>query len=179
MTMLRRGAVPGWAGAVAGLALVTACASGPAPEPPGPLPGGPSFAAVDADADDHIAEPEWENHGERTFIRLDADESGELSPAELNSGFDAFDLNGDGILSSHEVDAAAFDVNEDGVLSREEWALANAHGRVDVNGDGKVDRDEFRARRAGNFQSYDRDLDRRVSRVELASDAPRFTLFRF
>ena len=162
--------------------LLAGCAPSPAP---GPAPLGPPpepgvhFTSVDQNADDHVDQPEWESHGERTFDRLDADGSDSVTADEVNAGFDAFDLDGDGVLSPNEVDAAAFDLNEDGKLSREEWELANAHTRIDANGDGQIDRDEFRARRSLNFQRYDVNRDQRVSRIELSEDAPGFTLFRF
>jgi len=159
-------------------ALALAACAGP--EPGNPVPPPPSsFTALDADGDEALSRDEWEGYGEALFAELDTDKSGDLSEAELTKGFDRLDLDGDGTLSPDEVEAAGLDGNGDGRITLAEWRNLRITPGFDANGDGKVSREEFRARRTGSFSALDRNADGRVSRVELAENAPGFTILRF
>ena len=158
---------------------VAGCASDTPPKAEIGPPPSASFTLVDANADDHVDRAEWEAHGDKVFVTVDKDASGALTEAELGGSFAAFDADGDGVISPHELDLPALDADGDGVISPDEWDGSVPFERLDANRDGQVSDDEFRARRAGNFTALDADVDDRVSRIELTPSAPRFTLFSF
>jgi Ca2+-binding EF-hand superfamily protein len=163
--------------ALAALAVLAACA---APEPSRTLPPPPAaFTALDADEDARLSRAEWEGHGEDLFTALDRDASGDLTQEELAAGFDRLDVDGDGVLSEAEVQGAGVDGDGDGRITLAEWRNLRLTPGFDADGDGKVSREEFSRRRTGSFSALDRNRDGHVSRVELAENAPGFTLLRF
>ena len=96
----------------------------------------------------------------------------------MNHGFDAFDVNKDGVLSKDEIDVAGLDANGDNVVTREEWNGAVLQSGLDVNHDGIVTRAEIRTIRAEHFKRLDADEDGYASRIELSNSAS-VSLFRF
>jgi len=71
-------------------------------------------------------------------------------------GFDAYDLDGDGVVDADEfrackaaeIDFGRIDTNQDGKVDRDEWIAKygsdEGFDAYDVNGDGVIDGDEFR-----------------------------------
>jgi len=132
---------------------------------------------------------ERERSPEATFQRLDDDDDGALSPAELSmiarARFDQLDRDGDGVLNFDEFlemrsrrdPAATFrrlDTDGDGRIAGDElpeWLRARFES-VDTNDDGFVDEDEMklmaiRAREARNAPSG---LMRRLMELDIDGD---------
>ena len=106
----------------------------------------------------------------------------------LHHRLGAFDLDGDGVLSEEEREAAKvvleqrrqdlldeFDVDEDGMLSEEERDAVRAarFDEKDTNDDGVLDLDEFVAsleeRIKSHFDRLDQDDDGEISKDEYVS----------
>lgn len=134
------------------------------------------LAKVDRNEDGATME-EWMAHGDRTFTELDVAGDGNVTVQDMEEGFDAFDIDGDGVLFRWEFDSPDLDANKDGQITPDEWDGALVHSRMDTNGDGRVTRSEARTYSARGHRSWDRDGDGRVSRSEAAVD--QFTLWRF
>ncbi|MEM9044248.1 MAG: EF-hand domain-containing protein [Pseudomonadota bacterium] len=161
---------------------VAACSvdrtAAPVPIPP-PSSASKGFDHVDQDGDATVSQAEWDGHAASTFVILDRDASGILTDVELNEGFGAFDIDGDGVLTPEEVDAPELDLDGDGVISREEWVKANVIDKYDTDGDGRISDREFRKRRTSAFEAYDSDLNQTVDKIELDPAGRRFTVFKF
>jgi hypothetical protein len=123
--------------------LIVAAACGAA------LLAGPAFAAVPQQAPGH--------GGMMAMMFPDPDGDGVTTKAEIlaaaDTRFDALDTNKDGKLDAGERAAAAgmggrmlerADANGDGVVTRDEFhaQVLQRFGRVDTNGDGKIDQAE-------------------------------------
>lgn len=168
---------------LAALVLATAlaaCAGAPDPSAErtrlGPPPS--SFAKLDADGNDSVSRAEWDAHGQRVFDAADANQDGVIDEAEWDTVHATLDLDGDGALTSHEIDTAGIDTDGDGRVSAAEWAEFNVTERFDEDRDGRTSRAEFERRRAARFDAMDVDLNARVSGLELDRNQ-RWTAFTF
>ncbi len=142
-------------------------------------PPSAAFDWVDTDADGAVEVKEWNEAGSKVFASLDTDRGGSISPAELEAGFDSFDLNRDGVIDKGEADIPSLDTDGDSVISRAEWHGDIIQQNLDINSDGSVSRAEFEAHQSQTFATEDHNGNRRIDRIDLASNAKRFTLFRF
>lgn len=136
------------------------------------------LATADANADGAVDQREWVTNADATFTELDANYDGDLTVEEMQDGFAAFDADGDGVLTSGELQSAEMDADGDGVITEEEWNAAPAHAKMDLSGDGTVSRSEMRTYGTRGQRSFDANSDGRVSRSEVA-DEEMFTLWRF
>ena len=139
------------------------------------------------------------------FSRMDADGDGAVDPDEwpgTSRSFANHDWNGDGVLSGREVAGSrrrlvdddygigrflALDGDGNGVLTPDEWqGDATAFTHHDRNGDGVIDKQEFRDRRPDppaterqherpwHFRLWDDDADQRIELAEWPADAGAF-----
>ncbi|MBB2974251.1 EF-hand domain-containing protein [Mesorhizobium sp. RMAD-H1] len=99
--------------------------------------------------------------------RLDANNDGAVSRDEIVAAraklLTRFDVNGDGVIDEDETEWL-----RDAIMDRAsamQAHLANQMRRIDTSGDGKVSRDEFRARTLF-FDLADRDGDGKLSTAE-------------
>jgi Ca2+-binding EF-hand superfamily protein len=148
------------------------------------------FNRVDTNGDGRISRDEWRYDGE-SFRHADRNGDDVLSRAEFVNGdtdtdledrFEYLDANNDGRIERSEWHSSLdtfrwLDRNQDGVLSRREVAgnestrQSDQFRNIDVNGDGRVTRDEWQWSRR-SFDRYDRNGDGVLSRAELASADP-------
>jgi len=142
-------------------------------------PPSAAFDWVDTDADGAVEVEEWNEAGSKVFASLDTDRGGSISPAELEAGFDSFDLNRDGVIDKGEADIPSLDTDGDSVISRAEWHGDIIRQNLDINSDGSVSRAEFEAHQRQTFATEDRNGNRRIDQIDLAPNAKRFALFRF
>jgi Ca2+-binding EF-hand superfamily protein len=144
-------------------------------------PPSAAFSSIDTDADGTVEVEEWNEAGRKVFESLDTDHSGSISPAELEAGFDSFDLNRDGVIDKGEADIANLDTDGDGVISRAEWRDDIIQQSLDINNDDSVSWDEFEAHQRLTFATEDRDDNGKIEWIDLKSNAimGTFTLFRF
>ena len=125
------------------------------------------------------------------FTRLDRNGNGLVSHDEWDGdkkSFSILDGNDNGVLSRDEflkmsVEARkdlfkGMDLNGNGVISRTEWkGDKKSFGRLDVNNDGKLMREEFVKRYddlAQNLNGMDRDHDGQLTREEWHGDKKAF-----
>ncbi|MCW1382316.1 EF-hand domain-containing protein [Novosphingobium sp. KCTC 2891] len=102
------------------------------------------FVRLDADRDGRVSSAEYAQANQALFDRIDMEHDGNLGPGELDAAVTA--LGGvDGLTTPHLL--ALADTDHDGKLTLAEWmAFANARfTRIDVNGDGFIDRAEWDA----------------------------------
>ena len=141
-------------------------------------PPSAAFDWVDTDTDGAVEVEEWNEAGSNVFASLDTDRSGSINPAELDAGFDSFDLNRDGVIDKGEADIASLDTDGDDVISRGEWRGDIIQQNLDINSDGSVSRAEFEAHQRQTFATEDRNGNGRIELTE-NSIGTTFTLFRF
>jgi Ca2+-binding EF-hand superfamily protein len=106
--------------------------------------------------------------GAAMFERLDADNDGKITKAEMSAGrermFKRLDRNGDGVIDENEIEKARQAI-EDRAASAEA-RLSGQWRRMDKDGDGKVSGAEFQARSA-MFDLADRNDDGVVTKDEI------------
>jgi Ca2+-binding EF-hand superfamily protein len=158
--------------------LLAACATADSGTNAGLPPPSAAFDWVDTDTDGAVEVEEWNEAGSKVFTALDADHGGSISPAELEAGFDSFDLNRDGVIDKGEADIASLDTDGDDVISRAEWRDDIIQQNLDINSDGSVSRAEFEAHQRQTFATEDRNGNGRIELTE-KSIRTTFTLFRF
>ncbi len=140
-----------------------------------------AFDRADTNKDGVVDPGEWDQASFRLFEEVDVDGDGQLSPPELARAFEIFDYNEDGVIDGREapIIIALGDVDGDGQVDEDEYrAIDWAQLSIDINRDEKVSAEEFRNGRRRIYSTADLDRDRRLRRVEI-DDAARFTLFRF
>ena len=134
---------------------------GLAQDAPGTRPARPR-----ADAD-QVSRP---NPGE-AFKRLDVNGDGKISkeeaPPRLVQNFDRFDIDKDGLISLRE-----FRAGQSGGVGGQgapRGTPGEAFKRLDVNGDGKISKEEAPPRLVQNFDRFDIDKDGLISLRELTA----------
>jgi Ca2+-binding EF-hand superfamily protein len=147
------------------------------------------FTALDQNRDGRITRAEWRDDLD-SFYRADRDRNNVLSRAEFlgsdfdddrGDRFDYLDADGNNRVTRQEWHASAdafewLDRNRDGVLSRVEVegnptdTGADDFARLDVNGDNRISRGEWRWTRT-SFDQRDANGDGVLSRREMAGSA--------
>ncbi len=87
------------------------------------------------------------DYGERhatSFLDMDEDGDGRISPEEWEEGFDGLDSDNSGFLQGDEWDNPNFDLLDedgDGVISRDEWS--EGFDEIDLDDDGFISENEY------------------------------------
>tara|TARA_B100000424_G_scaffold268868_1_gene264580 strand:- start:224 stop:1417 length:1194 start_codon:yes stop_codon:yes gene_type:complete len=87
------------------------------------------------------------DYGERhanSFLDMDEDGDGRISPEEWEEGFDGLDSDNSGFLQDNEWDNPNFDLLDedgDGVISRDEWS--EGFDEIDIDDDGFISENEY------------------------------------
>ena len=128
-------------------AALAACETAPAPGVA--VAGGSSvcgtYGYVDANNDGFISNAEWTTFGTRTYGDWDLNHDGRVDRGEFESCYKA---GGFYRTTYYKPDYwtnywQTFDVNNDGYLSANEYWSATTWSRVDRNGNGRIDSDEW------------------------------------
>ena len=116
------------------------------------------------------------NHIERLFERMDADQDGSITKAEVEAAavarFTEADANGDGLLDADEMAAAGEGRNAERRAKR----IAKHMERADTDGDGAISLEEMTAS-GGNrmdrmFENLDADGDGVITQAEAEAAKP-------
>lgn len=139
--------------------------------------------AQDAGENANKLPPSIQRQHERRAAEMmpyDLDRDGILRMQELlavpGPRFDAMDLNGDGVLSGDEIEAAVarFRAEQAAVygalIERRARDLGNLYRKADADGNGYVSRDEFIGYFTTRYGSFDRDGDGIVTTREYRMD---------
>jgi Ca2+-binding EF-hand superfamily protein len=106
--------------------------------------------------------------GAAMFERLDADNDGKITKAEMSAGrermFKRLDRNGDGVIDENEIEKARQAIEDRAAGA--EARLSGQWRRMDRDRDGKVSVAEFQARSA-MFELADRNSDGVVTKDEI------------
>jgi Ca2+-binding EF-hand superfamily protein len=109
---------------------------------------------------------------DRMFQRLDTDEDGVISSAEISArrsaAFDQFDADGDGSLTINEIAAAQEAIREARRTARTLRNVSRARGfsNADADGDGTLSKDEFAEARGRMLSRIDANGDGDITREE-------------
>jgi Ca2+-binding EF-hand superfamily protein len=109
---------------------------------------------------------------ERMFARLDTDENGVVSSAEISAqrgeAFDRFDADGDGALTVTEIAAGQEAAREMMRQARAMRSVSRARSYVaaDTDGDGALSKAEFSQARSRMFERIDTNDDGDITREE-------------
>ena len=130
-------------------AALTACAMEPAPVRPATAAEAAavcgSYGYVDANNDGFISGDEWNTYRTSTYSFWDTDRDGRIDRDEFERCWRA-----GGFYRSAYYNPdywthywTGFDANNDGFLSSDEYWSATAWGRIDANGNGRIDENEW------------------------------------
>ncbi len=165
--MIRK--TPALAVALALLAATTAAAARAEDGQPGRRAGGSPFERLDRNADGFVDRAEMAAASDRMFGRFDTDKDGSVSREEAIARMQARAR----ARAAEAAAAAAPAATPEGAEAREARERRRAErvgqwfARLDGDGDGRVTREEFKARREATFARFDKDGDGRLSRDEM------------
>ncbi|HEU4499822.1 MAG TPA: EF-hand domain-containing protein [Sphingomicrobium sp.] len=134
---------------LAGGAGLTACAMDPAPVRPATAAEAAaacgSYGYVDVNNDGFISGDEWNTYRTSTYSFWDTDRDGRIDRDEFEHCWRA---GGFYRTAYYNPDYwthywTAFDANNDGFLSSDEYWSATAWSRIDANGNGRIDANEW------------------------------------
>ena len=122
-------------------AALTACATvAPAP---GAMCG--TYGYVDVNNDGFITGSEWNTYRTSAYSHWDLNADGRISRAEFDNCWRAGGFYRDPYYNAGYAPYywSAFDTNADGYLSADEYWSAQAWTRIDANGNGRIDSNEW------------------------------------
>lgn len=160
------------------VALLTACAITQPPVVDTDTARPIAFIVMDADESGALDRGEWEAYGNAMFDKLDLNGNGQLRDREIDRSFEAFDLDGSGVLTHEELFFPFLDRDQSTDITREEF---NGHFIIhglDPDRDHRVTREEMRVRRHDAFTVFDRNASGLVTLDELDVEGSPFSPFR-